>query len=834
MPAAALRNSGISAVGDMPWGTHFCHFYESKEDLLDTLVPYFKAGLNDKEFCVWVIADPLTKAEARRALKKAVPNLDQHFLDKNIEILDGLKWYLNENVFDLERVTSAWDKKLEQALARGYDGMRVSGDTIWLRGKDWKDFCAYEKQLNDSITNRPMTVLCTYPLAKCGAAEILDVVQTHQFALARRGGNWEVIEHPELKQAKQEIKKLNEDLEQRVVVRTQELTVANDRLVMILESITDKFFAYDKDFRFTYLNQHAAEQMKELGKDPASLIGKFLWDEFPNVPNEQAVRQVMSERVAISDELYYPPLGEWVQNHMYPTQDGGFVTFQRYVTERKRAEKTLLESERKFSLMFHKAGFALALARLPEGYIVDINEDWTRLFEFTRDEAVGKTSVDLGLNRDLNGRANLFAELGQRGSMRNLELCFFTKSGRERLVSCNMDVVEFGGDKYLLSTMHDITEIKRAEEERRRSEEYIREGQRLSHTGSWAWNVSSGDLYWSEEHYRIFGLDPDNFKPTIEAAAKFIHPEDQSAAKQAFEEATSEGSDFERDLRIARPDGAIRYVHSLAHPVFDDSGQVIEYVGTIMDTTDRRLAEEELRMAHAELAHVSRVLTIGELTSSIAHELNQPLGAIVTNGHASLRLISRDNPDIEGAREAVECMIGDSMRASDVIKRIRALLKKDSQEKALLDINEIIQEVIKVSASELARNQVVLQTDLEIPSPHVLGDRVQLQQVLLNLILNASEAMSRPGWHPRDLVISSRRTQPDEITVSVCDSGTGIDPKNQVRIFEAFNSTKEGGLGLGLSISRTIIESHDGGLWGSANKDKGTTFQFTLPAASES
>jgi C4-dicarboxylate-specific signal transduction histidine kinase len=252
-----------------------------------------------------------------------------------------------------------------------------------------------------------------------------------------------------------------------------------------------------------------------------------------------------------------------------------------------------------------------------------------------------------------------------------------------------------------------------------------------------------------------------------------------------------------------------------------------------MDTTDRKLAEEELRIAHAELAHVSRVLTIGELTSSIAHELNQPLGAIVTNGNASLRLISRDYPDIEGAREAVECMISDSMRASNVIKRIRALLKKDNQEKALLDINETIQEVIKVSASELASNEVALQTDLEIALPHVLGDRIQLQQVMLNLILNANEAMSSPDCNPRDLVISSRRTQPDEITVTVCDSGIGIDPGNQAGIFEAFNSTKEGGLGLGLSISRTIIESHEGRLWGSANKGTGATFQFTLRAGSE-
>ena len=217
--ATALRKTGISVVGDVPWGSHFCHFYETKQDLLDTLVPYFKAGLESKEFCLWVVTDPLAEEEAKRALRKAVPDLDEHLLNKDIEIFDGRVWYLTGNVFSLEWVTRAWYQKLEQALARGYGGLRVSGDTFWLRENDWKDFCDYEQQLNDSITDRRMTLLCTYPMAKSGPAEILDVVKAHQFAIARRRGEWEVIQSPEPIQAKAEIRRLNEEL-QRVPDRT--------------------------------------------------------------------------------------------------------------------------------------------------------------------------------------------------------------------------------------------------------------------------------------------------------------------------------------------------------------------------------------------------------------------------------------------------------------------------------------------------------------------------------------------------------------------------------------------------------------------------------------
>jgi PAS domain S-box-containing protein len=607
------------------------------------------------------------------------------------------------------------------------------------------------------------------------------------------------------------------------------LRKANERVEMVLDSITDKFFGFDKKWRYTYFNKQAEEQIRTLGKDPGDLIGKVLWKEYPHPASEEAFRRAMRERTVVTEEHYYPPLGEWVENRIYPSADGGVAIFQRYVTQRKQAEKSLLESERKFSIMFNKAAFAITLTRLPKGFIVDVNEAWVKLFGFTRGQAVGKTTLELGINRDPEGRARLFAELQERGSVRNVEMTFFTKSGEARLLSRNIDVVGIGGDNYLLSTINDITERRHAEEELRRSETYLAEGQRLSHTGSWSWNASSGELYWSREHFRICGLDPDKEKPTY-PEMDVIHPQDRSFVEETFEKAIRERSHFELKCRVVHKDATIRYVHSLAHPVFNQSGELTEYVGTIMDITESKQAEQTLQKAQADLAHVTRVSTLGELTASIAHELNQPLGAIVTNGNASLRLLARESPDLDGGREAIECMISDALRASEVIKRIRTLLRKATSEMTPLNMNETIRQVLPLAASELVRNQVSLTTDLAEDLAPLLGDRVQLQQVLLNLILNGSEAMSEPGWQPREMLITSRNNKPAELMVSVRDSGVGLDPRNPDRIFDAFVSTKEGGVGLGLSISRTIIEAHGGKLWATQNKGPGATFRFTLPA----
>jgi len=225
-----MRKTGIDVVGDMPWGAHFCLFYETQADLLETLVSYCKAGVESLEFCLWVVAEPLAVEDAASALKRVVPDLDRYLSDQSMEIVAARDWYLQDGTFDLKRVTDRWHEKLARASARGYAGVRVTGDSAWLEKRDWKDFCEFEDSINQFIANQRLTVLCTYPLAKCGAAEILDVVRTHQFAVSKRRGGWEVIETAGHKQAKAEIKRLNEELEQRVIERTSQLTSVNSEL----------------------------------------------------------------------------------------------------------------------------------------------------------------------------------------------------------------------------------------------------------------------------------------------------------------------------------------------------------------------------------------------------------------------------------------------------------------------------------------------------------------------------------------------------------------------------------------------------------------------------
>jgi signal transduction histidine kinase len=225
-----LRRSGVDVIGPMPWGTHICLFYETKADLLDTLVSYCKAGLESQEFCLWVVAEPVSEADASNALRDAVPDIDRYVTDGALEIVPAREWYLKDGAFDLNRVIGAWNDKLVRASAHGYAGVRVTGDTAWLEKKDWRDFCEYEDSLNEAVANQRLAVLCTYPLGACGAGEILDVVRTHQFAIARRRGQWDVIETAGHKQAKAEIKRLNDELERRVDERTTQLLEVNAEL----------------------------------------------------------------------------------------------------------------------------------------------------------------------------------------------------------------------------------------------------------------------------------------------------------------------------------------------------------------------------------------------------------------------------------------------------------------------------------------------------------------------------------------------------------------------------------------------------------------------------
>jgi PAS domain S-box-containing protein len=367
----------------------------------------------------------------------------------------------------------------------------------------------------------------------------------------------------------------------------------------------------------------------------------------------------------------------------------------------------------------------------------------------------------------------------------------------------------------------------------RRSEAYLAEAQKLSHTGSFGWDVSSGKIYWSQETFRIFEYDPAT-EPTLKLVLHRTHPEDRTKVERLIER-VSEGKDFDFEHRLLMPDGSVKYLRVVGRPSSDASGY-FEFVGAVTDITERKRAEEELhqkevslREVQSELAHVSRVTTMGELAASIAHEVNQPLAGIVTNANSSLRWLAGDSPNLTEAREATRRIIRDGNRAGEVVSRMRALFKKASTAKERFDINGAIEEVVLLTQDEVRRNKVAIRMELAANLPPVMGDRVQLQQVLMNLILNALEAMSTVEDRERALLVRTQRGDCNEIRVVVQDSGIGIDPKNAERIFDAFHTTKPGGLGMGLSISRSIIEAHGGRLCAKANSPRGAAFEFNVP-----
>jgi PAS domain S-box-containing protein len=376
---------------------------------------------------------------------------------------------------------------------------------------------------------------------------------------------------------------------------------------------------------------------------------------------------------------------------------------------------------------------------------------------------------------------------------------------------------------------------KLSEDALRRSESYLAEAQRLSHTGSWARTATWEIRYMSEECYRILGFDADGGMPKIEAFYQKIHPEDQAKVRESSEAAVRDKSEYEVDYRIVHPGGAVRDIHAIAHPVLGPSGDLVEFVGTAIDITERKRAEQErerLRQAQAELARVNRVTTMGELTASLAHEVNQPIAAAVTNARTCLRWLARDQPDLEEAREAASRIVKDATRAADIIKRIRTAFKKGAVERELVNVNEVIREMIVLLGGETARYNIFVGTDLQADLPQVMADRVQLQQVVMNLMMNAIDAMKDVDG-PRNLAIRSRRMQNEEVLVYIIDSGVGLPSQQTEQIFDPFFTTKPHGTGMGLRISRSIIESHGGRLWAAANSPRGATFHVTLPTKVE-
>ncbi len=734
--AAELRKTGIDFIGDVPWGTHFCHFYETKDDLLDILIPYFKTGLENNEFCMWVVFPPRIEEEAMEALRSAIPNVDRHVAAGDIEILPHTRWYLKDGIFDPQRVSDGWQKKLTQALSRGYDGMRVNGNEAWLKEKDWNDFSAYEKRLNELIANRRMIALCTYPLATTTAGEFLDVARTHEFAIARRQGNWEVLETPEQKQAKVELTRLTEELERRVAERTRELAATNEELVRkIIESK-----------RAEEALRESAATLAEAQR--AAKIGNWCFN-------------LRTNKVTWSDELYR------IFEIEKPDFDG------RY-----------------------------------ESFVSRIHPDDQPLVLQTN----ARTRID--------------------GSPFNMEYRIITPDGKVKMIRevgyTNQD--NAGNVIRLFGTAQDITDRKKAEDELRESERKYRDLVDGAPVGIFQSTIDGRVIGVNPAYAKMFGyasaeeaaLEIDNV-----AERMYVEPERR---KKLIDLALRTGGFVKAENQYRKKDGSLFWGQLYFQVVRYRDGEVKHIGGFVEDISDRKILEQQLLQAQ-------KMEAIGTLAGGIAHDFNNLLQVIL--GYSELLLVDKREDDPEYAD--LSKILESARSGSELVRRLLTFSRKVESKPVPLNLNRSVDQAERFLRRTISK-MIEIQLDLSGDLAEINADPTQMEQVLMNLAVNARDAMPDGG----KLTVGTRNVTLDEeycrihaetrpgeyVLLTVSDTGHGIDKETIDHIFEPFFTTKElgCGTGLGLAVVYGIVKQHGGFINCYSEVEHGTTFNVYFPA----
>ena len=602
----------------------------------------------------------------------------------------------------------------------------------------------------------------------------------------------------------------------------------------LLDLTHDSVFVRDMNDVITYWN-HGSELLYGWTRDEA--IGKvshqLLRTVFPAGLEDLKATLIHADRLEVElthtkrDGTQVAVASRWSVQRDAAQRPIAILETNNDITERKRSEARAQQQEKELQLTIDTIP-AFVFSNLTDGWTDFLNKRWLDYTGLSLDDAKGFGWQAAYHPDDLSRIMKVRMESIAAGIPYEHEARIRRADGIYRwflnrsapLCDERGNIVKWYGSNT------DIEDRKQAEDALRRSEAYLSEAQELSHTGSFGWDVASGRISWSDQSFRIFEHDP-NIAPTLDLVLRRTHPDDRGSLKRMLDRVCAAKQNWTVEHRLLFPDGRIKHIHVVAHPA-SDTGDRLEYVGALMDVTAAKHAQEALQQAQAELAHVTRVTTLGELTASIAHEVNQPLAGIITNGEACLRWLRNNPPDLDEARGAVARIIRDGNRASEVIRRLRALTKKSDLQKAPLDINDVIEDVVALVQREVLTHRVRLQLDLDPKLTTVFGDRVQLQQVIINMMMNGIEAMDAVTDRPRELVIRSRQHEPDQALVAVQDSGTGIDPDNMDRLFNAFFTTKPAGMGVGLSICRSIVEAHGGEMWASPNDGPGAIFSFTV------
>ena len=732
-----LRKTGIGVVGDLPWGTHFCHFYATKEDLIDILIPYFQAGLESNEFCMWVVFDLLKVEEAKDALRAAVPGADRHLAAGNIEILPHSQWYLKDGTFDLRHVIDGWKEKLARALASGYEGMRVNGNEAWLTEKDWKDFSAYEKELNKLISDQRILVLCTYPLEVTKAAELFDVARTHQFAIAKRHGVWEVVETPDLKRAKAEIQKLNEELAQRVFEQTKELAAANVELGMenierkraeealqksegelrtLFAAMTDVVLVLDAEGRYVKI---APTNPLNLYRPSEQLLGKRIHEILPKNEADSIFGQIgraLETRQTIQFE-YKLGIGSrevWFDGRISRLTENTVFWIAHDITERKHIEDALRESERRYSDILNKIELiSMTLDR--DARVTFCNDYLLRLTGWRREEVLGSSWFERFIPPESDGIKDSFMKL--------------------------LDD--------LPAAWHNENEILTRSGERR----FIR---------------------WSNSVLRA------------------------------------------------------------------PSGEVIGTASIGEDITDNMRAKAEKEKLQAQLQQAMKMEAVGRLAGGVAHDFNNLLTAIIGNVSLAHMKLPPSDPAVAMLKEANKA----AERAATLTQQLLAFSRKQIIEPKVLNLNELISD-LHAMLVRLIREDINIQILPGKDLGAVKVDVGQFQQVLVNLVVNARDAMPDGG----KIVIKTSNAELDDVycadrpyvkpgrfvMVAVSDTGGGMSEEVKAHIFEPFFTTKAKGSGTGLGLATTygVVKQAEGFIEVYSEVGMGTTFKIYLPRVEE-
>jgi PAS domain S-box-containing protein len=647
-----------------------------------------------------------------------------------------------------------------------------------------------------------------------------------------------------------EQKRVTSELDQRVAQRTKELVEANQELqlqVGLLQHIPVATWTLTPDGTPDFVNhnwlEYTGQSLDYIQSDPEAWMtavhpedrestSRGYWD---GIRSGQGFTMEARFR-RVLDGTY-----RWHLNRAVALRDTQgnilrFVGTSTDIEDVKQSQENVRRAEEKTRLIIDTALDAV-ITMDTKGTITSWNKQAELSFGWSHSEAIGQYMSDLIIpERQRKAHAQGLRHFLATGDGpilgRRIEVTAVRRSGAEFPVELEVSPMMLGQDWIFSAFIRDITVSKRAEEKLRESELKLRQMTETIPEMLWSATPAGAIDYCNARVLHYTGFSAEEIMGN--GWSQLLHPDDVDHTSREWMSCVATGAPYRAEVRTYNAaDRGYRWCVTSALPLLDQQGRILKWHGTVVDMHDWKQAQEELRNTQAELAQMTRVTTLGELTASIAHEVNQPLSGIVTNASTCLRMLNADPPNVEGARETARRTIRDGNRASDVITRLRALFARKSYTVEPVDLNEAVREVIALSLSRLQRDRVILRPELAGSLPFVTGDRVQLQQVILNLLQNASDAMSGVEDRPRQLLIRTDAEETDHVRLTVQDSGVGFDPQVAERLFKAFYTTKGDGMGIGLSVSRSIIETHRGRLWAKLNDGPGATFSFSIPRGPE-